>query len=53
MKILKCIICGGEVEIIENIFNNIINKKIKCLDCGFINESNKEPEIFIIRKRSK
>jgi DNA-directed RNA polymerase subunit RPC12/RpoP len=52
MKILKCVICGGEVDIIND--DRSINKKIKCRKCGFTNFSakeNKEPEIFVIKKR--
>jgi len=53
MKILKCIICGGEVDILE--YNGSINKKIKCRCCGFNNlqtQKKKEPEVVIIRKRT-
>lgn len=52
MKILKCIVCGGEVDILE--YNGSITKKIKCRCCGFTNSTflkKKEPEILIIRKR--
>lgn len=53
MKILKCIICGGEVDILE--YNDSVNKKIKCCCCGFTNSTSlkkKEPEIVIIRKKT-
>lgn len=51
MKILICKLCSGECEIVGNEFK--VSKKIKCLKCGFTNlETVKEPEIFIIRKRS-
>ena len=50
MKILKCIICKGEADIIES--DKSINKKIKCKKCGFTNHiETKEPEIIVIRKR--
>lgn len=50
MKLLKCKLCSGEVDIIGN--EKAINKKIKCKKCGFTNESeSKFPEVLIIRKR--
>ncbi len=50
MKILKCIICNGEVDIISS--DRSIIKKIKCKKCGFTNHiESKEPEIIVIRKR--
>ena len=46
MKILKCIICYGEVDIIES------TKGVKCKKCGFTNiKEEKEPEIIIIKKK--
>ena len=52
MKLLKCKLCGGEVNIIGG--ENSINKKIKCSDCGFSNETvSNSPEIVVIRKRPK
>ena len=54
MKLLKCKVCYGEVDIIGS--EHSINKKIKCsnIKCGFnnIEEEKKNPEIIIIRKRS-
>ena len=51
MKILKCIICGGEVDIINS--DRSSNKKIKCKKCGFSNHAEtKEPEIIVLRKRT-
>lgn len=53
MKILKCIICDGEVDILNE--DTCSNKKVKCRKCGFTNaniKEKKEPEIFIIRKQS-
>lgn len=53
MKLLKCKICNGEVDVIGN--ENSINKKIKCQKCGFTNNNEsvqKGPEVFVIRKRN-
>ncbi len=50
MKILKCKICNGEIDIIGN--EKAVNKKVKCRRCGFSNLNEKEPEIFVIRKRN-
>ncbi len=50
MKLLKCKICLGEVDIIGN--DRSICKKVKCRKCGFTNEAEqKGPEVVIIRKR--
>ena len=52
MKLLRCKSCRGEVEIIGN--ERAVNKKIKCLNCGFTNADvvdKKEPEVLVIRKR--
>jgi len=52
MKILRCIICNGEVDILDS--NETINKKIKCRKCGFTNGQiykQKEPEIVVIRRK--
>ncbi len=51
MKLLKCKICRGEVEIVNN--HRGINKKIKCTKCGFnnIEEKKKYPEIYVIKKK--
>lgn len=52
MKFLKCIICNGEVDIVDP--DRGTNKKIKCRKCGFTNgsqEDSKSPEIVIIRRR--
>ncbi len=51
MKLLRCIICRGEVDIIDD---STTVKKIKCKSCGFSNgevSANKAPEILVIRKR--
>lgn len=54
MEILKCLICNGELELLDN-NKELIIKKIKCTCCGYSNEElkYKEPEIFIIRKKNK
>ena len=53
MKLLMCLLCDYEVDIIGNEFG--VNKKVKCLNpkCGFSNDIEKrQPEIIIMRKRS-
>lgn len=52
MKLLRCKICRGEMELINN--DRSINRKVKCFKCGFTNANDisKEPEILIIRKKS-
>jgi uncharacterized Zn finger protein len=55
MKLLRCpnFSCRGECEIIGN--ERAINKKIRCLNCGFNNldePAKKEPEV-IIRRRER
>lgn len=51
MKLLKCKLCSGEVDIVGT--EHSVNKKIKCTKCGYSNiDSNKiEPEIVIIRRK--
>jgi hypothetical protein len=50
MKLLKCTLCSGEVDIIGG--EHSIIKKTKCLKCGFTSgNENKGPEVVIIRKR--
>ena len=52
MKLLKCKLCHGEVDIVGN--ERAIHKKVKCRACGYSNENEKahrEPEVVIIRKR--
>lgn len=51
MKLLKCKFCRGEVDIIGE--DRSVNKKIKCTKCSFTNvEEKKEPEVFVIRRRT-
>ena len=51
MKLLRCKLCRGEMEIIGN--EHAVNKKVRCLNCGFTNaeEPKKEPEVMVIRPR--
>lgn len=52
MKLLKCRVCGGEMEIVGN--ERAINKKVRCLKCGFNNANEPErkmPEVVIMKKR--
>lgn len=50
MKLLKCKLCYGEVDIIDDYKS--INKKIKCRKCGFCNKNlkKKKPDVLIIKK---
>jgi hypothetical protein len=52
MKLLRCKLCSGEVDIIKS--NKAINKKVKCRKCGFsnLNEKEKEndvPDVMVIK----
>jgi len=50
MKLLKCKICMGEVDLVNN--DRAVNRKVKCRKCGFTNENERSgPEVVIIRKR--
>lgn len=51
MKLLKCKLCAGEIDIVGN--EKSINKKVKCKKCGFTNgePEQKFPEVLIIKKR--
>jgi uncharacterized Zn finger protein len=54
MKLLKCKLCSGEMEIVGN--ERAINKKVKCLKCGYTNVGEPErkgPEVLVIRKRTQ
>lgn len=50
MKILCCVFCRGELEIVGGMGQL---KKVKCLKCGFTNAEQKQqsPEVFVIRKK--
>jgi hypothetical protein len=50
MKLLKCKLCLGEIDIVGN--ERSVNRKVKCQKCGFTNEfENKGPEVVVIKKR--
>lgn len=51
MKLLKCKICMGEVDLVGD--EHTVNRKVKCRKCGFTNDApeNKGPEVVVIRKR--
>lgn len=51
MKLLRCMLCRSEMDIIGN--ERAINKKVKCQQCGHSNneQDRKGPEVVIIRKR--
>lgn len=53
MKLLRCKLCHGEVDIIGN-YRSIV-KKIKCQKCHYTNSQEKEkvmPEVVVLRKKS-
>lgn len=52
MKLLRCKLCRGEMDVINN--ERAVNKQVKCRQCGYTNENDQErkgPEVVIIRKR--
>lgn len=53
MKLLKCVLCGGELDIISN--KDDFGKKVRCIKCGFTNasETKPPPEVFVIRRKIK
>ena len=49
MKILGCLLCEGELDIISE-SGHI--KRVQCQECGYTSlEENKGPEITIIKRR--
>lgn len=53
MKILLCVACRGELDVIDN---HGIVKIVKCKSCGLTNAESaklKEPEVLVIRKRNR
>ena len=51
MKLLRCKFCRGEVDLLND--DRSVNKKVKCSKCDFTNkEETKEPEVFVIRRRT-
>ena len=49
MKLLKCRLCKGEMDVIGN--ERSINKKVRCQRCGYGTEDQKMPEVIVIKKR--
>lgn len=52
MKLLRCKLCHGEMDIIGN--PKAVFKKVKCRKCSYTNAVEKEkiePEVIVIRKR--
>jgi hypothetical protein len=52
MKLLKCKLCHGEVDIINN--HKSVQKTVKCRKCGFTNQKSnkKSTEVLIIKAKS-
>lgn len=44
MKLLKCKICNGEMDLIGN--ERSIERKVRCHKCGFTNVNDKLAESF-------
>lgn len=51
MKLLKCKVCSGEVNIVGN--ERAVKKKIQCTQCGFNNLEDQEKKPIIIMKRRR
>lgn len=52
MKLLRCKMCRGELDVVSN--ERGVNKKVKCRQCGFNNMDEPEkkgPEIVVIKRR--
>lgn len=51
MKLLRCKLCHGEMDVMGN--DRSINKKVKCRKCKFSNfdDSVKVPEVVIIKRK--
>lgn len=55
MKLLRCKLCRGEMDIINH--ERAVNKQVKCRQCGYTNDNNSVtergpgPEVVIIRRR--
>jgi RNA polymerase subunit RPABC4/transcription elongation factor Spt4 len=52
MSFLRCKICDGEIDILDN--DRSVNKKTKCRQCGnpATTQEIRGPEVIVIRKRS-
>ena len=49
MKFLKCLLCGGELDVIGALN---YEKIVKCRKCNYTSSnSKKEPEITIIKRK--
>jgi hypothetical protein len=54
MKLLKCKLCLGEVDLVGN--ERSVERKVKCQKCGFTNanvEKAAGPEVIIMNRRPK
>lgn len=55
MKLLKCKICLGEVDLVGN--ERSIERKVKCHKCGFTNVNvekvSSSPEVIVMNRRPK
>jgi hypothetical protein len=53
MKLLMCLYCGSELDIL-NPHDGNYTKKVKCRGCDFTSSEkrDKQPEITIIKRRS-
>lgn len=52
MKLLKCLLCRGECEIVGG--EHSVNRKIKCSKCGYTNIKDPQqvmPEVIVVRKK--
>jgi hypothetical protein len=51
MKLLKCKICLGEVDLVGD--PHTMERKVKCRKCGFSNDKEKTPivEVITINRR--
>lgn len=50
MKILRCLSCKGELDVIGD---DGIRKIVKCRDCNFTsgNVRRRDPEVLVIKRR--
>lgn len=54
MKLLKCKLCMGEVDMSDD--NRSVNRGTRCRKCGHTNglpPKVQSPEVFVIRKRPR
>lgn len=53
MKLLRCLLCRGECDIVNH--ERAINKHIKCRSCHYSNENEqvkKSPEVVFIKRKT-